>query len=137
VLADPSRHGLYVAQVWLAAGQSRGAHGNEDHFAGLHPQAQVGGKVQPASLGAFPHQLFQAGLVDGQTTSLQVFDFDRVVVYTNNAVAQVGQTGAGYQPHIASSHDRHVHGRLPLASVLGSKIPRRPAFPIPSKKVGP
>ena len=71
---------------------------------------RLGGEAQPAVAHIIRHQGVQAGFIDRNAAVLQARDLGLVLVDAHHAVAEVGETGARDEAHIAGSDHRHAHG---------------------------
>jgi len=83
-----------------------------------------GGEGQASCLGVTPDDLFEAGLVDRKQSLPQVVRLFLVAVNAHHLIAQVRQTGAGSQAHIADT-DSCDPCRAP---VLLPRLPRPCTF---------
>jgi hypothetical protein len=111
VAADVARGGQHVFQVGAAVFVRRGADGDELDVAEGHGLRRVGGEAQAAGFNVGLDQFAQAGLVDGHAAVVEDGDLGGVDVEAADAVAEVGQTGAGDEADVAGADDGDVHGK--------------------------
>src|SRR4029077_16339920 len=71
---------------------------------------EVGGEGQPAGLAVDRDHVVQARLIDGDASGEQGLDLARILVDANHLMAELRQTGAGYQAHIPRADDGDTHG---------------------------
>jgi hypothetical protein len=109
VLRDIARGGQHVLQVGRAVLVGRCANGDHLDFAVQRRFARVGGEGQPACLHVAPHDIRQAGLMDGNAAASQQRDLGFVQVQAQDVVAHVRQAGPADQADVAGSDDGDLH----------------------------
>ena len=67
-------------------------------------------------------------LIDRHFAGLQLFDFLRVVIYANNIMSNIGETGAGHEANVAGADDSKIYDwrmlRESAAAQAGHRILR-------------
>ena len=102
---DQPRHMIDGAQIRAAVGQRRRAHADENGVPGSNRIGHVGPKTQPALFTGFRNHYIEAGLVDGEPSGLESFQFFNVVIRANHFVPQARQASSRDQTHITGSDD--------------------------------
>ena len=77
------------------------AHRDEDRIRIAHGGAQISGEEQALLAHVVGDDLGEARLEDRDLAALQGRDLARVLVDAGDDMAEVGETGAGHQAHIA------------------------------------
>jgi hypothetical protein len=60
------------------------------------------------------NDLFQTGLINRNFAALQGFDFGRVIINTQNIMADVSEARAGDKPDITGTDDGKIHDKREL-----------------------
>src|SRR5579859_813967 len=100
VLAEAVRGRFDLGHVGLALDARRRANAHERELGGLQALDVVERKAQATSLDILNHDLFQPRLVNRQLAAPEPFHFARVNVDPYDLVAQLRETGGGYQPNV-------------------------------------
>ena len=87
----------------------RGAYGYENNSGILNAFGQVCRKSQSFLFGVTPHQLFQAGFVNGNDAITKSVDFVLVNVNATDLVPALRKASACYKSHIAGANNCDFH----------------------------
>ena len=87
----------------------RRADGDEDRIGAGDRRGEVGGEIEPPCLDVGRHQIVEAGLEDRDFATAQGRDLVAVLVHASDLVTEIGEAGAGYQPHIARANHGDAH----------------------------
>lgn len=82
----------------------------------------------------------ETGFVDRHFTSLQRFDFPRVVIDADNVVAHVGEASAGDKTDVTGANDGKIHAneatqRVSRSRASSGTTPENAAFFAPSRSL--
>src|SRR5258708_35869827 len=82
----------------------------------------------------------ETGCVDRQFTSLQRFDFPRVVIDADNVVAHVGEASAGDKTDVTGTNDGKIHAneatqRVSRSRASSGTTPENAVFFAPSRSL--
>ncbi len=91
------------------AASGRRADGDEHGFGAVHRGGKVAGEAEAAGVDVVCHELFQARLVDRHAAFAQGSQLVGVGLDHGYLGAEFGETGAGYQAHIAAADHRYTH----------------------------
>ena len=89
-----------LGHVGFAFDTGRRADAYECDFGGRESLLVVERKVQASSLDVLDDDLFQPRLVNRQLAAPEPLDFGRVDVNADDLVAELCETGGGYQPNV-------------------------------------
>ena len=76
-------------------------YGDEHRISPLNGLGGVDGEGQAPRGDIVRHQLVESGLENGNFARLQPLDLARILVDAGHHMAEIGEAGAGDQPHIA------------------------------------
>ncbi|MNL11093.1 hypothetical protein D3C87_1319140 [compost metagenome] len=102
---------------------ARGSDGDENDFGLGNTSCQIGCERQAAPGHIGFHQFGQAWFVDRHHALFQRCDLGLVLVDTDDIMAEIGQTNARHQAHIARSHNCNLQ-RL-ISAARGHELNRR------------
>ena len=100
------------------AAPGRRADRDEHGFGTLDPFREVGGEAQPAALGIRLDQRLEPRLPDRHAPLVQPVDLARILVDAAHLVPEIGEAGAGNQPHITRADHRDTHSNCPFGQGL-------------------
>ena len=108
VLAQAVRGGLDLAHVGLALDARRRADADEGELGLAQALVVVEREAQASGLEVLDDDFFQPRLVNRQLAAPEPLHFARVDVDADDLVAELSETGGGYQPNVIGSDDCDV-----------------------------
>src|SRR5262249_32952597 len=123
VLSEAVRGGLDLAHIGFALDARRRANAHEGKLRGLEPFFVVEGETQASSLDVLADDFFQPRLVNRQLAAAGPIAFAWVNVDSDNLVAQLCETGGGYQSNVIGSDYSDV-GHCLRSLTIGPGFPR-------------
>ena len=107
---DFARGGVDVAQVGVAVAAPRRRADRDEHRISLgNRRGKIGREIQPPGFGIGRDQRVEAGFENRDLATAQGCDLVAVLVDAGDLMAEIGEAGAGHQPHIARANHGNSH----------------------------
>jgi len=114
-----ARRRMHIGQVGVAVAAARRRSDRDEHRVGLADgTGEIGGEIQPPGFHRSCDQPVQIGLENRYLAAVKRVDLAGVGIDASHAMAEIRETGAGYQPHIA----RPDHGNPHVLTRFRSKL---------------
>jgi hypothetical protein len=109
MFGDSSRHQLHEGKVRFTALEGWSPHADKDDLALRHGVFDLSIELEPLRLLVALDQVAQERLVKRHSTPVQELNLPRVVVDSDNPMADFSQACGGDKPHIPRANDRDIH----------------------------
>ena len=112
MLSELACHAEHIFQIGGAILVGGCAHGAEHQAHILDHVLEAGREAQPSVGHVLSHHLFESGLINGNDTVFQFFDFLLVDVDTSDVHTHLGKTSTTDETHITGPYYCYIHNQL-------------------------
>ncbi len=121
-LSQVIRHAEDVFQVGGTVFSGRSGKCEENDLGISYTIFEAGGEAETLFLYIPQEEFFQAGLINGDLSVRQLFNFSLVDVHAGYIIASFGKTSTGYQTYVSGTYnsDFHFEWFLRVSGLIGS-----------------